>query len=199
MDGVLVQSYDSPFLNMHSAMDNNMHLLCLFSIISFCLFCLPSPQQNCILNSKLLVVVRYFEFTIYFRVASLAQEQKYECPSTKLPQTVCIFHGIYCSLKYSSDVWRIWVRHDDVIKWKYFPRYWAFVREIHRWSPHKGQWRGALMFSLVCAWTNGWANNRDACDLRRHCAHYDVNVMSHEKAFHILRLFLMLFSQCSRH
>ena len=44
-------------------------------------------------------------------------------------------------------------------------------------SPHKGQWRGALMFSLICAWINGWVNNRQACDLRRHRAHYDVIVM----------------------
>ena len=43
--------------------------------------------------------------------------------------------------------------------------------------PHKGQWRGALMFSLVGAWTNGSANNRDACDLRRHRTNYDVTVM----------------------
>ena len=43
--------------------------------------------------------------------------------------------------------------------------------------PHKGQWRGALMFSLICAWTNGWANNRYAGDLRRPRAHYDVTVM----------------------
>ena len=70
--------------------------------------------------------------------------------------------------------------HDDVIKWKHFPRYWPFVRGIHRWpvnSPHKGQWRGALMFSLICAWINGWVNNGDAGDLRRHHAHYDVTVM----------------------
>ena len=43
------------------------------------------------------------------------------------------------------------VNHDDAIKWKHFPRYWPFVRGIHRSprnSPHKGQWRGALMF--VC-------------------------------------------------
>ena len=44
-------------------------------------------------------------------------------------------------------------------------------------SPHKGQWRGVLMFSLICAWTNGWVNNRNAGDLRRHRAHYDVIVM----------------------
>ena len=71
--------------------------------------------------------------------------------------------------------------HDDVIKWKHFPRYWPFVRGIHRSpvnSPHKGQWRGALMFSLICARINGWINNGEAGDLRRHCAHYDVIVMS---------------------
>ena len=70
--------------------------------------------------------------------------------------------------------------HDDVIKWKHFPRYWPFVRGIHRSpvnSPHKGQWRGALMFPLICVWINGWVNNREAGDLRRHGAHYDVIVM----------------------
>ena len=44
-------------------------------------------------------------------------------------------------------------------------------------SPHKGQWRGALMFSLICARINGWVNNGEAGDLRRHRAHYDVIVM----------------------
>ena len=44
-------------------------------------------------------------------------------------------------------------------------------------SPHKGQWRGALMFSFICAWINSWVNNRDAGDLRCHHAHYDVTVM----------------------
>ena len=44
-------------------------------------------------------------------------------------------------------------------------------------SPHKGQWRGALMFSFIYTWTNGWVNNGEAGDLRRHHAHYDVTVM----------------------
>ena len=72
--------------------------------------------------------------------------------------------------------------HDDVIKWKYFPRNWPFVREIHRSPvnfPHKGQWRGALMFSLIYAWINDWVNNREAGDLRRQHGHYDVIVMVH--------------------
>ena len=72
--------------------------------------------------------------------------------------------------------------HDDVIKWKHFPRHWPFVRGIHRSpvnSPHKGQWRGALMFSLICVWINGWVNNLwfETCDLRRLRPHYDVNIM----------------------
>ena len=71
-------------------------------------------------------------------------------------------------------------RYDDVTKWKHFPRYWPFVRGFHRPPvnfPHKGQWRGALLFSLICAWTNGWVNNRNAGDLRRPRAYYDVTVM----------------------
>ena len=44
-------------------------------------------------------------------------------------------------------------------------------------SPHKGQWRGALIFSFICAWIYDWVNNREAGDLRRHRGHYDVNAM----------------------
>ena len=70
--------------------------------------------------------------------------------------------------------------HDDVIIWKHFPRYWPIVRGIHRSpvnSPHKGQWHGALLFSLTCTRINGWANNVEAGDLRRHRANYDVMIM----------------------
>ena len=66
------------------------------------------------------------------------------------------------------------VFHDDVIKWKHFPRNWPFVRGIHQ-SPvkyqHKGQWHGTLMLSLICVWINGLVNSRDAG------AHYDFIVM----------------------
>ena len=58
---------------------------------------------------------------------------------------------------------------DDVIKWKHFPRHLPFVRGIHRSTvnaPHKGQWRGALTFSLICVWRNDWVNNHEAGDLR---------------------------------
>ena len=73
--------------------------------------------------------------------------------------------------------------HDDVIKWKHFPRHWPIVRGIYRWpvnSFHKGQWRGAVTFSLICAWINGWINNSEVGDLRRHRAplwrHYNGKI-----------------------
>ena len=77
--------------------------------------------------------------------------------------------------------------HDDVIKWKHFPCYWPFVRGTHRSSVnshHKGQWRGPLMFSSICAWINGWVNKGEAGDLRRHRAHYIVIVM--RRSSHIM-------------
>ena len=71
------------------------------------------------------------------------------------------------------------MEHDDVIKWKHFPRYWPFVRGSHR-SPvnslHKGQWRGALMFSLICVLnkrlskqSRGWWFETTTRSLWRHC------------------------------
>ena len=55
----------------------------------------------------------------------------------------------------------------------------AICAGIHRSpvnSPHKGQWRGDLAFSLICVWINDWVNNREAGDLRRYRTHYDVIV-----------------------
>ena len=93
--------------------------------------------------------------------------------------------------RFCLHIWYTWVNfliwcgqlHDDVIKWKHFPRNWPFVQGIHRSrvnSPHKGQWRGALMFSLIGVWINACVNNREAGDLRRYRAHYDVTVMWNE-------------------
>ena len=79
---------------------------------------------------------------------------------------------IYISLQWFFKLWLRWmplfvtsissyldISHDDVIKWKHFPRYWPFVWGIHRSpvnSPHKGQWYTTFVFSLICAWINGW-------------------------------------------
>ena len=69
--------------------------------------------------------------------------------------------------------------HDDVIKWKHFPRYWPFVRGIDRsrWIPRTKASDAELWFFFICARINDWVNNREAGYLRRHRGHYDVNVM----------------------
>ena len=65
--------------------------------------------------------------------------------------------------------------HDDVIKLKHFQNYWPFVRGIHRLpanSHYKGQWRGALMFSLICVLNKqscGWWFKTPWRSLWRHC------------------------------
>ena len=87
------------------------------------------------------------------------------------------FELLWCAILYMPDHF---YSHDDVIEWKHFLCYWPFVRGIHRSpvnSPNIGQRRGALMFSLICVWINGWVNNGEAGDLRRNRAHYDVIVM----------------------
>ena len=76
-----------------------------------------------------------------------------------------VFQGDASSLKQHSNWKCSWLRHQT------FSALLAICVEN---SPHKGQWRGALMFSVICAWINGWVNNREAGDLRRH---YDVIVM----------------------
>ena len=71
--------------------------------------------------------------------------------------------------------------HDDVIKWKYFfrvtGRVWGEFTG-HRWIPRTNA--SDAMFSLILAWINSWVNNREAGDLRRHRAHYDVTVMMYK-------------------
>ena len=104
------------------------------------------------------------------------------------PMLIWTFRSPMLSIRCLPDIGHFAQRQDfhyvipayDVIKWKLFPRYWPFMWGIHRSrgnSSHKGQWRGALMFSLICAWASGWANNRNAGDLGRHCPHYDVTVI----------------------
>ena len=121
---------------------------------------------------------------VYSTVYSHADQRKHQISPQKWPVTrkMFPFDDVIITFGYQpigafeqpvelSDTW--WRR-------QHFPRYWPFVRGIHRSpvnSPHKGQWRGALMLSLICAWKKAWVNNPEADVLRRHRAHYDVTVM----------------------
>ena len=100
----------------------------------------------------------------------------------------CVFPLIMCSLPsvpWLDKIWP-WGRIGWVMTswWRHqietFPALLALGRGIHRWpvdSPHKGQWCGALMYSLIGTWINGWAIDRDAGNLKRHRTYYDVTVM----------------------
>ena len=139
--------------------------------------------------------IRYKNYSIYPKLfldisnlkeqiyCSCTDHERHPTPKKKKkkkkmpPQNIKIFAE---APVYISNLNTVHVFYDDIVKWKHFLLNWPFVRGFHRSpfdSPHKDQWRGALMFSLICAWTNGWANNRDASDLRRHRTHYDVTLM----------------------
>ena len=149
----------------HSVLFLNHHVDFVLSIIllwSFVLLRLKGPEA--------------FKGSIkYLTWLDLTTWNKGRCPvlSSRGDYKIHRSHKLFTILLYYEN-------HDDVNKWKHFPRYWPFVWGIHRSpvnSPHKGQWRGALMFSVICARINGWVNNREAGGWRRNHALYDVTVM----------------------
>ena len=126
--------------------------------------------------------LKHFSFTEYCWNFFLINNSKLILPMLKaIPLktlVICIFMLWYMYMIFLCAV-KACMFH-DVVKWKHFPRYWPFVRGIHQSlvnTPHKVQWLGTLMFSLICAWTNSWVNNQYAGDLRHHHAHYDFTVM----------------------
>ena len=64
----------------------------------------------------------------------------------------------------------------------------------HRWiPPTKASDAELWCFLLICAWINAWVNNREAGDLKRHCAHYDVIVMSSIENTYLYHIFKVIF------
>ena len=89
---------------------------------------------------------------------------KRQYPLTKLQFTTMV-HRVFMKTSSNENIFRV----TDPLCGEFTGRWWI--------PHHKGQWRGALMFSLIGTWTSGWVYNRYAGDLRRHRAHYDVIVM----------------------
>ena len=107
-------------------------------------------------------IIAFLAYTYYNRCTILYINS---CNTSLATLYICVY--IYTN---------IWWRH----QMKTFFALLAQWRGIHRSpvnSPHKDQWRGALMFPLICAWISVWANNREAGDLRRHLAYHDVIAM----------------------
>ena len=57
------------------------------------------------------------------------------------------------------------------------PATWAGSSPVTDEFPAQRPVTRSLDISLICSWINGWVNNRDAGDLRRYRAHYDVTVV----------------------
>ena len=123
----------------------------------------------------------------YFHRISHGSFHSSHCNRYMVPHELCLLLALYRVLwgSVSISFKQIMMTSSNG---NIFPRYWPFVRGFH-WSPvnspHKGQWRGALMFSWICV----WINNREAGDLRRYRAHYDVIVMSSTAASLVLDQF----------
>ena len=110
--------------------------------------------------------------------------------------------GILAGMYVNSGTELFWENitiYDDVIKWTHFPCQLAFERGIHRSpvnSPHKGQWRGALMFCLICAWTvekksGRWRFETPSRSLWRHCNVLHFQTCRHSRMTPVVELFLL--------
>ena len=104
--------------------------------------------------------------------------------NTRLDISMAILKGISDTSTGLRTEMRIWSYSSSFRWWRHqmehFSLYWPFMWLVHRSpvnSPYKDQWHGAFMFSLIFASIKGSVNNREAGDLRRHRAHYDVIVM----------------------
>ena len=86
----------------------------------------------------------YVHFKMLFQIEALHE---------RISAILEVAHLAGVNIACTQEAWSKLILHDDVIKWKHFRLNWPFVRGIHR-SPvdshHQGQWRRALMFSLIC-------------------------------------------------
>ena len=123
--------------------------------------------------------LRYNQFTVVFYIVSSQRHGKSSSKIFCVSKSSPVYRETpFISWNFKYQLNKKIYKHDDVIKWKHFPRNWLFVWGIPVNSPHKGQWRGALVFSLICVWINDWVNTRAARDLRRYRVHYDVTVIN---------------------
>ena len=125
-----------------------------------------------------------------------SNRKKYLFMGNVFENVVCKKWRPFHSGEDESSNWRIWVNNSAESlpnEWWYNHNIW-WRHQIETFSAslalcagnslvtgefpsHKDQWRGALIFSLICTWTNGLVNDRNPGDLRRYPFHYDATVM----------------------
>ena len=120
---------------------------------------MPSGRKGC---TKSLIAIKKHKYVFssgaICNITSIHDQFIFQTHNKNKIKTQLLWH--------CEAAWQDGGCHYDVIKWKHFPRCWPFVWGIH-WSlvnsPHKGQWCVALVFSLICTWTNHWVNNKRCC------------------------------------
>ena len=167
-----------------------MPLSSSWKMITIAIQVIVGPSVNCKV-SLIEEVSKWMPFADYFsqinclelqnNITSLGHVVAWRLYDSKPLREPLLNTWSYVTLFADAYMWhQVQWAHGDVIKWKHFSALLVVCAGIHRSpvnSPHKGQWCGALMFYLICAWINGWVNNHEAGDLRGYSAHYDVSVM----------------------
>ena len=111
---------------------------------------------------------------------------KYACLPRKIVQVwierFCVRYDWWCRLQPTSSVSPVFSPNHHNTWWHHQMETFSVLLALCVGnspvnSSHKGQWRGDLMFSLICAWLNGWVNDCESGGLRRLYTHYDVTVM----------------------
>ena len=127
------------------------------------------------LNSNISIEENAFETVVCEMAAILFQPQcdhrlLYSISTTSFKMFLMLLDAVKSSFSFLLK--SIWWRHEM----ETFSALRALVRGLHRSPvkyPHKGQWRGGSMLFWSAHWVNGWINNREVGDLRRHCVHYE--------------------------
>ena len=157
-----------------------------WKLLGFC----PYPQTTCIRNLELKfqskLELRSGNHVAYRRTDRQTDRQTDGQGESSIthPHPPPATNFVRRGYKKPSNTFQFTSKYENIPPWwrqmeAFFAWYWPFVPGIHRSpvnSPHKDQWRGALVFSLICAWIISWVNNREAGDLRRYLAHCDVSV-----------------------
>ena len=122
--------------------------------------------------------------SVFFGIASLALKDKSQEKQYSVDRVHMTWNVMYLFWKRKWSRWRHKMETFSTLLAIY-----AGNSTVTDEFPHKGQWRRTLMFSFICAWINGWVNNSEAGDLRRHHTHYDVTAMNDNAGSNFKKIF----------
>ena len=141
----------------------------------------------------------FYDMRLNKQLSKQSRRRWFETPSRSLwrhhnGHSKCICMSSSNLVIHSKDVClRSWntlntiIYHDDVIKWRYFPRYWSFVLGIHRPGEFPQQRPVPRSFDVFFdlrlnkplskqSW--GWWFETSSCSLWSHCNVWQISIFS---------------------